>query len=297
MSGFCSAVGTAHSLWRPTGAGRAPQLLRCAVVAALILLGLDVAFAVLLDLLSARAATHLVSTAAQFLAAAACFGTARRVQGAERRWRVLVGLSSAGAMLASLAVAPTLLAGDLPHRQGMSLGHALFLGFYGVALAGLLSVPTDPVDGRGGSAVRWWHGAYRWYAITLLDSLLIVGSLVLLQWGTVLAAIVRTGPDLRPFRFALIHQGAGLILATAVVLIACFRRPRAPATLALLGTSLLAYGLTTNIMAYVAAKYGFHLPPWGPIGFALAFLLIFLAALVPVPTPAPPEGPAPPSPR
>ncbi|CAI7980544.1 GGDEF domain-containing protein [Frankia sp. Hr75.2] len=292
-----NVVVSAHSPWRLTGSGRTPRVLWCAIITSLALLGLDVAFAVLLDLRSARVATDLVSTAAQFAAAAACFWTARRVRGAERRWRVLVGLTAAGAMLASLSIAPTLLAGDLPHRQGMSPAYAVFLSFYGVALAGLLSLPTDPVDSRAGSAGRRWYGAHRWHAITLLDCLLIAGSLVLLQWGTVLAPLVQTGPGLRPFRFALTHQGAGLILATAVVLIACFRRPRAPATLALLGTGLLAYGLTTNVMAYVAAEYGFHLPPWGLIGFALAFLLVFLAAFVPVPTPTPPEGPAPPSPR
>ncbi|MEX5711969.1 GGDEF domain-containing protein, partial [Parafrankia sp. FMc6] len=255
-----------------------------------MLLGLDVAFAVLLDLRPARAATALVSAAAQFAAAAACFWTARRVRGAERRWRVLIGLTAAGAMLATLAVAPTFLAGRMPHSGSMSPSYAAFLSLYGVALAGLLSLPTDPVDGRGGSAVRWWHGAYRWHAITLLDCLLIAGSLVLLQWGTVLATVVQASTHLRPFQFALIHQGAGLILTTAVVLIASFRRPRAPATLALLGTGLLAYGLTTNVIAYVSAQYGFRMPPLGAIGFALAFLLIFLAALVPVPTPTPPEG-------
>ncbi|WP_026311368.1 GGDEF domain-containing protein [Parafrankia elaeagni] len=297
MSGLRRGVVAVHGLWRPGGAGCRPRALRSAVAVALTLLGLDVAFAVLLDLRSARVATDLVSVAAQFAAAAACFWTARWVGGAERRWRVLVGLTATGAMLASLAIVPTLLAGDLPHRQGMSPGYAVFLSLYGVALAGLLSVPTDPVDDRGGSAGGRRRGVYRWYAITLLDCLLIAGSLVLLQWGTVLSAVVQTGPDIRPFRLALTHQGAGLILATAVVLIASFRRPRAPATLALLGTGLLAYGLTTNIISYVAAEHGFHLPPWGLIGFAFAFLLIFLAAFVPVPTRTPSEGPAPPSPR
>ncbi|MCK9899303.1 GGDEF domain-containing protein [Frankia sp. Cpl3] len=297
MSGLRRGAVAVHGLWRPGGAGHQPRAFGCAVAVALTLLGLDVAFAVLLDLRSARVATDLVSVAAQFAAAAACFWTARWVRGAERRWRVLVGLTATGAMLASLAIVPTLLAGDLPHRQGMSPGYAVFLSLYGVALVGLLSVPTDPVDDRGGSAGRRRRGVHRWHAITLLDCLLIAGSLVLLQWGTVLSAVVQTGPDIRPFRLALTHQGAGLILATAVVLIASFRRPRAPATLALLGTGLLAYGLTTNIISYVAAEHGFHLPPWGLIGFAFAFLLIFLAAFVPVPTRTPSEGPAPPSPR
>ncbi|CAI7979090.1 Diguanylate cyclase [Frankia sp. Hr75.2] len=304
MSGLRSVVDTVHSLRHPTGTGRAPRVLWCAVVASLMLLGLDVAFAVLLDLRSALVATTFVNAVAQFAATAACFGTARRVRGAERRWRVLIGSMAGGAMVWSLAVIPTLAAGDLldggmsPAHANLFVTHASLFVTYGVALAGLLSLPTDPMDSRGGSTDRQGHGTHRLHAITLLDCLLIVGSIILLQWGTVLAPLVRAGPlDTTPFLLLLIHLIASLILAAAVMLIASFHRPRSPATLALLGTGLLTYGLNTNALTYVVAEQGLGFTRWNPLGFAFTFLLIFLATLVPVPARAPENDPVPPSPR
>ncbi|ONH26630.1 GGDEF domain-containing protein [Pseudofrankia asymbiotica] len=281
---------------RATGVGRVRRLVRYAIVASALLLGLDVAFAALLDLDSARAATLFVAAVAQLAAAVACFWSARRVHGTERRWRVLIAITATGVMMGTLSVAPAFLAGHMPHQGGMSAGYAAFLVLYGLALAGLLSLPTDPLEGNRASQGRWRPGAYRWYTITLLDCVLIVGSLVLAQWTMTLAARVRA-PNTEAFELALIHQVAGLVLAAAVVLIACFRRPRAPATLALVGAGLVTYALTTNLLPYIAAVRGLYQPKWELIGFALAFLLIFLAALIPVPRPAQSDGPAPPGPR
>ncbi|OHV51321.1 GGDEF domain-containing protein [Pseudofrankia sp. BMG5.36] len=297
MSGLRGVVDAADRLWRPASLGRAPWLLRYALIASVALLGLDVALAALLELHPARAATTLVNATIQLAAAIACFWSARRVHGAERRWRVLIAITSTGAMLASLSVTPALLAGHMPHQGGISAGYAAFLIFYVLALAGLLCVPTDRVGEHGGGPGRRRHSAYRWYTITLLDCLLIVGSIILLQWGMTLASLVQAGHHTETFELAMIHQVAGLVLATAVVLIATFRRPRAPAVLALLGTGLLAYAVTTNLMPYIAAVHGLELPPWGMIGFALAYLLIFIAALAPVPRPTHPDDPAPPGPR
>ncbi|MBL7500284.1 GGDEF domain-containing protein [Frankia sp. CNm7] len=290
-----SLVDAAQSLRRPTGTGRTPRILFYAVLASLVLFGLDVAFAVLLDLQSARITTNFVDVVAQGTAAAACFWSARRLRGAERRWRVLIGLTAVSAIFGSIAIAPTLLAGGVPSGDTSLKSYLALVVFYGVALAGLLSLPTDPIDGREGR--RRWGGEYRWRAITLLDCLMIVGSITLLQWGTTLASRVRDGPFDTTLLQDLIHQAAGLILATTVVLIASFRQPRSPATLALLAAGLLINALNFNIGVHIATGRGPYLPSWRLLGFALSFLLIFLAALVPVSARLPAEGPARPNSR
>ncbi|MDT3442921.1 GGDEF domain-containing protein [Pseudofrankia sp. BMG5.37] len=278
MFGLRSVVSALSSPWRSTAVGLTPRLFRCAVGASLVLLGLGSAFVVLLDAQPARIAVVLVNAAVQGAAAVACFWTVRRVRGAERCWRVLIGLTAGGAMLASAGTAVILLDGGSPASQASS-GYAVLFATYAAALAGLLSLPTHPVEGRGGSVGR----PYRGHAITLLDCLLIVGSIVLLEWGTVLGVLVHTGGlNLMQFLLALAHLVASLILAAAVLLIASFRQPRSPAVLALLSGGLLAYALTSNAHVYHVAQGRLDLPPGILIGFLAAWLLIFLAALVPI---------------
>ncbi|SQD95292.1 Diguanylate cyclase [Parafrankia sp. Ea1.12] len=293
MSELRGVTDATHDLRRSTVSGRTPQLLWCAAVAAVVLFALEVALAVLLGPRPGVVATMSLNAAAQVAAAAACFWTARRTCPGDRRWRRLIGVMAGSSALASVATATAVLGGESPRVS--SGWYAVLLVFHGVALAGLLSLPTDPVDGRAGMQGR---GSSRWYVITMLDCVLIVGSIVLLEWGTVLAAVVRTGaPDLREFLLSLVHSVSVLILVTAVVLIASFRRPRSPATLALLGTGLLAYGLTSNVFVYRVAQHQLDMPPLSVVTFGLAFLLVFLAALLPFPARAPPDGPAPAGPQ
>nr|WP_045877774.1 GGDEF domain-containing protein [Pseudofrankia sp. DC12] len=276
-----SVLGVTSAPWRSTGAGWTPRLLRYAVAICVLLVGLAVAFAVLLEPRHGLIGTNLVDAIAQGAALAACLWTARRVCGAERRWRVLIGIQAGGGLLGSLLFVLMLQAGaDVSGHIGR--GYAFFLVNYAVALAGLLSLPTESMGGHS--------GAYRWYAITLLDCALVVGSLALLEWGTALGALVRADvPNLTQFVLALAYPVGGLVLATAVVLIASFRRPRSPAALGFLGLGLLASGITSNIFVYSVAHGRTELPPWLLIGFIIAFLLMFLAVLVPVPAASRPD--------
>jgi diguanylate cyclase (GGDEF)-like protein len=289
---MASSEGAAGAVSRHgTAARRAPRPVPRAAVGSLALLALAVIFAGFLNQRPARVATDLTSATAQTAVVVACLRTARRTRGAERRWRLLIGLTAAGAALLSLLQVPISLAGRYTINRP-SPGYLVGLLLYAVALAGLLSLPTNPVGDPGHAAGRRRRGPSHWYAITLLDCVLIVGSIVLLEWGTVLGTVVRTGAsDHTEFLVALIHPIASLILATAVVLIACFRQPRSPATLALLGTGLLVYALTVNSYAYRIARGRLDTPEWGLVGFTLAFLLIFLAVMMPIGAGSPPDGP------
>nr|WP_232794127.1 GGDEF domain-containing protein [Pseudofrankia saprophytica] len=247
-----------------------------------MVLGLDLALAMLLD--PRLAAAALTATAAMFLAATAvsCFWTARRVRGAERRWRLLIGLATAGAVAPSVGTVQALLAGGSAMGR-FSPAQAGFFVLYPLTLVGLLSLPTEPVDGRDGSGRTVRRGEYRWYTITMLDSALIVGSIALLEWGTVLAKVVQArAPNLMQFLFTLVQPATSMILAAAVLLIATFRRPRTPAILALLGAGLLIFTVASNTFLYLTAEGNRDAPPGAYIGFPASWMLTFLATLVPI---------------
>ncbi|OHV62856.1 GGDEF domain-containing protein [Pseudofrankia sp. BMG5.36] len=277
---------------RSAGSGHRPRFL-CAVVASVVLVGVAGVLVALLGPRSGLTATVFLTFVAEVAAAVASFWSVRWAAVGDRRWRVLIGVMAAGSAVAGLATAVTLLRGRSPAAH--TSAYPILVGFYGLALAGLLSLPTYPAEGRGGG--ERGGGPARWHAITMLDCVLIVGSVVLLEWATVLGAVTRaSAPDISQFLLALVQQTAVLILAAAVLLIASFRRPWSPATLALLGVGLLIHGLTNNVVVYRVAHGSYDLPSWS-LMFLVAFLLIALAALVPVPAPAYRDGPAPPRPR
>nr|WP_232794132.1 MULTISPECIES: GGDEF domain-containing protein [Pseudofrankia] len=263
------------------------------MVACALLIGLDVAFAVLLDYRAGQIATVFTCVAAEIAAATACLWTARHAGSGDRRWRVLIGVMAGGMTAGGLLAATILLTGR--PLAGETSSTLVLLVFYALALTGLLCLPTDPLADE---SARRRHSPGRWHAITMLDCVLIVGSVVLLEWVTVLGPVVRSGAhDLALFLLALVHDVAMMILAAAVLLIASFRRPRSAMTLALLAAGLLTLGLTQNILVYRVAYGAYELPPWSLVLFAAALLLIFLAALAPVPLQAQADDLAPPRPR
>ncbi|WP_347177118.1 GGDEF domain-containing protein [Parafrankia sp. EAN1pec] len=272
-----------------------PRLFRYALAGCLLYVGLAAVFAALLAPGPAGIATTLVAFASEVTAAVACFWSARHAATDDRRWRVLIGMFVVGLAGGALITAVTLLKGD-PITSAVTSEYLGLIVFYGLALAGLLCLPTYPVEGRG---VRGRGGDLsRWHAIVALDSVLIVGSVLLLEWGTSLEAIARaSGPDPAQLLGALVHQLSVLILAATVLLIATFRRPRSPATLALLGSGLLAYALMNIIVVYRFAHGHYDLPAWSLMPLVVSLQLIALAALAPVRGPVDRDSAAAPGPR
>ncbi|ADP82117.1 GGDEF domain-containing protein [Pseudofrankia inefficax] len=283
--------GSLPSAGRPAG----PRAFRRAVVGCLLFLVLAVLATASLDPRPARIATTAGDLVAEVGAASACFWTARRAAVGDRRWRVLIGLFAVGLAWGGLLTLVTLLTGGSVAAQSTS-GYLVLVAFYGLALAGLLSLPTCRVEGRTGRGRR--GGAGRWHAIVVMDSVLIVGSLLLLEWGTVLQAVARSaGLDPVVLTASLVQQVTVLALAAAVLLIATFRRPRSPLTSALLGGGLLVYGLTNSVFVYRTAHGRYDLPAWSLIPFIASLLLIALAALAPMPASVDLDDRAPPGPR
>ncbi|WP_007507400.1 diguanylate cyclase domain-containing protein [Pseudofrankia saprophytica] len=284
----------APGLQRPEGRLERPsRLFSRAVWGYALLTGLVVAFATLLSPGPALIAGMFVTLAAEVALAVACLWSARRARAGDRRWRWLIGVLAIAMAGTNLITTATLLSGgSLAARNSSAY---LFLDvFYGLALAGLLCLPTYPVESRGGRS----RGPRRWHAIIILDCALIVGSVVLMEWGTMLRTIADAhSPSGTVVVFSLIQQVASLILAVAVLLIASFRRPTSPSTLALLGAGLLIYGLTTSTFVYRQAQGHQDLPAWSLIPFTASILLMALAALVPDRYTVDPEDPPPRRPR
>lgn len=217
--------------------------------------------------------------------------TARRTGGPDRRWRVLVAATAVSGL--GLAAA-TLSAGfgqEPTAATSRPAVYGLFLLSYLPALAGLLSFPSDPLPSRHVSEDEPVAAgrAHHWYAIVVLDSVLVVGSLILLAWSVVLGPLLRT-VDLDGLKFLssfgnLIGE---LVLLVAVLSVGALRRPRSPWALALLGAGwlTLAASSTMAVADVVTARHG--VTPTALLGFPFGWLLVLLAALVPIPARAPP---------
>ncbi|EIV96149.1 diguanylate cyclase domain-containing protein [Frankia sp. QA3] len=226
-------------------------------------------------------AAGLASTTAGALA---CFVTAARREGAERTWRLLVGvmvLALAGTALASLH---DVLGGGQPVPH-ISLPMLALLLPWLCGLAGVLRYPTDPFDTLAHGTTR----ERRWYLITVLDSVIVTGAVALLAWVTVLENGITDGDhpvyDLLP---ALVVTAAALVTAVTIILIATFRRPRSLLGLSLLGSGLMVFALAIMIYLYATTRERADLPRILDMGFVAGPLLVGLAALL---SPAePPTG-------
>ncbi|WP_256789457.1 EAL domain-containing protein [Frankia sp. AvcI1] len=219
-------------------------------------------------------AAGLASTASGALA---CLVTAARREGAERTWRLLVGvmvLALSGTALASLR---DVVRGGQPVPH-ITLPMLVLLVPWLCGLAGVLRYPTEPFDtlARGTARQR------RWYLITVLDSVIVTGAVALLAWVTVLQNGIKEGDhpvyDILP---ALVVTAAALVTAVTIILIATFRRPRSLLGLSLLGSGLMVFALAIMIYLYATTRSLADLPRILDMGFVIGPLLVGLAALLP----------------
>ncbi|WP_261560077.1 diguanylate cyclase, partial [Frankia tisae] len=228
-------------------------------------------------LIVVRAAAVASTTAG----ASACFVTAARREGAERTWRLLVGvmvLALAGTAVASLHDA---LGGGQPVPH-ITLPMLVLLLPWLCGLAGVLRYPTDPFDtlARGTARQR------RWYLVTVLDSVIVTGAVALLAWVTVLENGI-SGSDHPVYDIlpALVVTAAALVTAVTIILIATFRRPRSLLGFSLLGSGLMVFALAIMIYLYATTRDLADLPRILDLGFVTGPLLVGLAALLPSASP------------
>jgi diguanylate cyclase (GGDEF)-like protein len=212
--------------------------------------------------------------AAGVCAAVACWWTARRHTGIQRRWRLLMAVGMAGWSVGQAIWSWYQIAADTP-LPCPSLADVGYLTMPVLALPALLSlgggVSRDPGTGAQ-------HGS----AVYLLDSVVVVGSLFVITWATSLGTVVHTGaPTASAFATAVAYPATDLVLVALVGLLAVTRRvPEQYRTqLALLGSGLVAISVSDSIFAYIISSGGDEMPPATNAGFIAGPLLIGVAAL------------------
>jgi diguanylate cyclase (GGDEF)-like protein/PAS domain S-box-containing protein len=205
-------------------------------------------------------------TLAAFIAAAACGAAALRHQ---RRTRIAWALIGASAMSWGLGQSVwtyyELVRGQqVPFPSFADLG---YLTAVPLAVAGVLCFPSAPA--RATSLLR-----------TVLDALLIAGSLFIISWATVLGTVYRAGTGgLMSQLISLAYPGGDIVIGT-IVLIVASRAPRANRLpLVLLAGGLVANLLSDSAFAYLTTTNAYGAGNPTDAGWAAGYLLIAIAAL------------------
>jgi diguanylate cyclase (GGDEF)-like protein len=240
-----------------------------AVLAASIVLPRPVAYVVI------RTGTAL----AGLIAIGCAAWTAGHARGSERPWRILTVAAITGGEVFVVVTIMTSPAGrpnpDFSVYYAKSLLSALLLIV-------LLIFPTAPLTARDGCLVDAALCGRRWRMVLALESVLVTGALVL-PGGAVLMRDTYADATTE-LKLAMVNCAAAVALAVAVVLVACFRRPRSPTAFALFASGLLVHTLTTGTQLY-AARHGWQsVAPALSIGTVVGALLVALACLAPPPS-------------
>ncbi|HEV2013346.1 MAG TPA: EAL domain-containing protein [Candidatus Dormibacteraeota bacterium] len=201
-----------------------------------------------------------------FLAAAACLFTAVRHQGRTRRaWALMAASAFAwGTGQVAWSYYELLKGQQVPFPSFADLG---YLTAVPLAIVGVLCFPAAP--SRVVSLAR-----------TILDGLLIAGSLLIISWSTVLGAVYRAGSGgLFGQLIGLAYPAGDVVIGTMIVILAV-RVPRATR----LPLYLLAGGLVANLLAdsgfaYLTATNRYGAGSVIDVGWAAGYLLIAIAAL------------------
>ncbi|ONH24954.1 GGDEF-domain containing protein [Pseudofrankia asymbiotica] len=215
--------------------------------------------------------------------------TARRARGADRRWRLLIELAMVPSSVALVWHVYWAFAHGSALTTRMFGAAQAFLVIVVLALAGVLSFPTDPLDAAD-RRIGAGRAGRRWYAITTLDCLVVVGSVVLLVWSVLLEPLIRARHvDTAGLLSGVMSATSFLILVAGILLLATFRRPRSGLALALLGAGLSAMLGYTTIYLIAIVEKGRSTSPAVEVLAVAGWLSILLACLVPMPSSAAPS--------
>jgi len=209
---------------------------------------------------------NIAETLAAFLAAAVCGIAAWRHQ---RRTRIAWALIGASALSWGLGQSVwsyyELVKGQqVPFPSLADLG---YLGAVPLAVAGVLFFPS--ASARATSLLR-----------TILDGVLIAGSLFIISWATVLGTVYRAGSDSLAAQLIGLAYPAGDIVIGTIVLILASRAPRAGRLpFLLLAGGLIANLLSDSSFAYLTTTNAYGTGNPTDTGWAAGYLLIAIAAL------------------
>ncbi|GAA2639972.1 EAL domain-containing protein [Dactylosporangium fulvum] len=221
----------------------------------------------------------LVDDVGQFLAGAAatlaCWLTARRHTGAQRRWRLWMGTGTFGWLIGQFIWSWYQLFRDdaLPSPSLADAGYLVLPVF---ALPALVALAADRLP-HGGPRRRPGQ------LVMVLDGLIVVGALFVLTWSTSLGSVVRAGAA-SPFAYtvAIAYPVTDLLLTVIVILLIAGSASAANRwQLSVLGIGLLCLSFSDSVFAYLVSKGADNMPPLFNAGFIAGQALVAVAALTP----------------
>ncbi|MEX5706875.1 GGDEF domain-containing protein [Parafrankia sp. FMc6] len=257
---------------------RRDRLFRRAAVGAAVLTGACVVLAQVLPDSLALSAVRLTVIGFLLLGGTTCVVAGLRRHGAERWWRLLMAVMVLAVAVASAAVFRDTAAGRSPVPQ-LTPASLVYLIPLAMGVAGVLLYPTDPAehdDAEDGGPLH----AYRWYAITILDGMIVVGSVALLVWATVLERTVGHGEPLGPGPlYSIILAAVSLVVFVVLILVAVFREPRDSRGHALLLAGMCAASISAMWELAVLIHGLDDVPRLTDLPIGVGALLIGLAAI------------------
>ncbi len=245
-----------------------------------------IAATVAVSVLLPRPAADVAVRVAAALACAVGIGVASwagwRSRGDERRWRLLVAGALACAQLPLLGLVKAAAKGRA--FPAIARYDGLYLLGYGLVLAAVLAFPAAPPGGSDGPV----SGVGRLqHAVVVLDTLLVVGSLVLLDQMAVLRNALADPARLASFAAG---DAAKLAVVTTALLVPTFRPPRSPVSFALLAGGIVAHALGASPFLYIVGRRWLNVAPPLVTGLVAAPELMALACLAPPPAQGGPPG-------
>ena len=221
---------------------------------------------------------NFAQLSAGLLATVLCFASARSARGAERHWRVLMGIGMGGWSVGQTFWSYYQIFSNtpLPSPSVADVGYLTMPVFALPALLSLAAEHARPTEASGRRRAR---------AVFVLDGLVVVGSLFLLTWSSALGSVVHHGaPTKGAFAVAIAYPTTDLILVVIVVLLAVTRRvpQHLRRQLWLLGSGLVGIAASDSIFTYIVSIGAEVMPPATNAGFIAGPLLIAIAAAVPV---------------
>jgi diguanylate cyclase (GGDEF)-like protein/PAS domain S-box-containing protein len=225
--------------------------------------------------------TQQIDDVGEFLAtltaAAACAAAALRHRGRSRTAWALIGLSalSWGAGQAVWSYYELLKGQQAPFPSLADLGYLMAVP---LAIAGVLYFPS--AASRATSLIR-----------TVLDGLVIAGSLLIVSWATVLGTVYRAGAGTPMAQLISLAYPAGDVVIGTMILILASRAARSTRLpLLLLGGGLLANLLADSGFAYLTTTNAYGPGNLIDVGWIAGYLLIGIAAWRSMSTPAVPAA-------
>ncbi|GAA0727203.1 sensor histidine kinase [Dactylosporangium roseum] len=221
-----------------------------------------------------------VDDAAQFCAALAatlaCWITAARHSGAQRRWRLWMGAGTCGWLFGQFVWSWCQLFRDvgLPSPSLADVGYLTLPVF---ALVAIIALAADrPGQGAPRRRTEW--------LVMVLDGLIVVGALFVLTWATTLGPVVRAGAATPlAYLIAIAYPVTDLLLAVIIILlVAAVSTDRLQ--LIVLGAGLLCLTVSDSVFAFRVAAGAQSMPPLANAGFIAGHALVAVAALTPAPT-------------